>query len=124
ELLAASLARARGEDFFPVLAQHLAGVLGAREAHICEAASGRRVRILGAWRENGFIPNYEYDLDDAAAARGHLFSMALTAKDGAVLGHLLAWIDGDAAPGPAQRAACAVLADRAAAELRLVHVKR
>jgi hypothetical protein len=34
ELLAASLARARGEDFFPVLAEHLGSILGAREASV------------------------------------------------------------------------------------------
>jgi len=124
ESLAATLARARGEEFFPVLAQYLAGVLGAREAHICEAAPGGRVRTLGAWRDGGFIPNYEYLLDDAPSGGGNLFSLPLAAKDGAVLGHLLAWIDSAAPLTPAQRDACAVLADRAGAELRLVHVKR
>jgi len=93
------------------------------------------------------VSNYEYDLAgtpcaqvyegqpltasvDAArypAARHHGGSycgMPLTAKDGAVLGHWCAWIDGPATLDATQRAVCAVLADRAAAELRLVHVKR
>ena len=47
EMLAASLARARGDNFFPALAAHLAGVLGASEAMVCEAAANRRARTLG-----------------------------------------------------------------------------
>jgi len=124
ELLAASLVRARGDDFFPVLAQHLAGVLGAREAHICEALGGRRVRTLGVWRDDAYGATVEYGLDEVASHGGRLFSMALTAKDGAVLGHLFAWRNGNAELDATQRAACAIVADRAGAELRLVHVKR
>src|SRR4030095_4131820 len=46
------------------------------------------------------------------------------AKDGAVLGHLCAWFDHPVELDSLQRAVSTVLADRAAAELRLVHVKR
>ena len=46
EFLAASLARARGEDFFPALAEYLGTILGSREAAICEAAAPRRARTL------------------------------------------------------------------------------
>jgi transcriptional regulator with GAF, ATPase, and Fis domain len=124
ESLAASLARARGEDFFRVLAEALARVLGAREAHVCEVGGGRRVRALAVWRADGIAANYEYDIDAARMADGTFFEMPLAAKDGAVLGHLFAWIDGNQTFDATQRAACAVLADRAGAELRLTHVKR
>ena len=147
ELLAASFARARSEDFFPVLAAHLGAILDAREALICEAAPARRARTLAVWRREGPAPNYEYDVAGTPCARvydGHsvllavdpalfpgapkgctgYFGMPLTAKDGAVLGHLCAWLEHPAAPHSSQQAACEVLADRAAAELRLVHVKR
>ncbi|HET9863306.1 MAG TPA: sigma 54-interacting transcriptional regulator [Steroidobacteraceae bacterium] len=148
ELLAASFARARTEDFFPVLAAHLGAILDARETLITEAAPGRRARTLAVWRREGAAAsNYEYDVAglpcarvydgravllavDAelfpgapAGSRGY-FGMPLTAKDGAVLGHLCAWLDDAAGPDAVQQAACEVLADRAAAELRLVHVKR
>jgi transcriptional regulator with GAF, ATPase, and Fis domain len=147
ELLAASLARARTEDFFPVLAAHLGAILDARETLITEAAPGRRARTLAVWRRDGAASNYEYDVAGTPCARvyeGHgvlltvgaelfpgapagckaYFGMPLTAKDGAVLGHLCAWLEIPSGPDAVQKAACAVLADRAAAELRLVHVKR
>lgn len=147
ELLAASLARARGEDFFPVLAEHLGTVLGAREAAVCEAAAARRARTLAVWRPVGAVPNYEYDLAGTPCARVYdgqqvlvavdeetypgapqgrhtYFGIPLAAKDGVVLGHLCAWFDQAVELSSLQRAVSSVLADRAAAELRLVHVKR
>lgn len=145
--LAASLARARGEDFFPVLAEQLGRMLAAREASICEAAPVRRARTLAAWRPGGAIPNFEYDLAGTPCARVYLgehvlleiesdsftgthptgtgyFGMPLAAKDGAVLGHLCAWVENPGVLSAEQRAACYLLANRAAAELRLIHVKR
>ena len=140
EALAASLARARGEDFFAILARHLAGVVGARESMICEIIPGRRVRTLAVWRDNELAPNFEYDLVGTPCARVHggetllidlpapgtgvYFGIPLTAKDGAVLGHLCAWMNAGTQIDRTRRATCTVLADRAAAELRLVHVKR
>jgi formate hydrogenlyase transcriptional activator len=147
ELLAASLARARGEDFFPVLVEHLGAILGAREAAVCEAAAARRARTLAVWRPTGAVPNYEYDLAGTPCARVYdgqqvlvavdeetypgapqgrhtYFGIPLAAKDGVVLGHLCAWFDQAMQPSSMQRAVSSVLADRAAAELRLVHVKR
>jgi formate hydrogenlyase transcriptional activator len=139
EILAASLARTRGEDLFPVLARQLATILGARETLIGEASAGNRARTLAVWRDNDFAANYEYDLDATPCAkvyagetlftelpemRGIYFGVPLTAKDGAVLGHLCAWLGEAAVLDAGQRAACAVLADRAAAEIRLVRVKR
>ena len=147
QLLAASLARASGDDFFAVLAEHLGATLGAREALICEAAPARRARTVAVWRPAGSAPNYEYDLAGTPCSRvyageslrididpamfpgapqrwGSYLGMPLAAKDGAVLGHLCAWFDGPLALTDAQLAMCQVLANRAAAELRLVHVKR
>src|SRR5262245_37118359 len=114
QMLAACLARARGEEFFPVLAEHLGVALGAREALICEAAPARRARTLAVWRPGGRLDNYDYDLAGTPCARvyagerllidvdptafpgapqrwGTYFGMPLAAKDGAVLGHLCAW---------------------------------
>jgi len=146
ESLAASLARTRGEDFFAVLVRHLAGLLRAREALICEAAGNGRTRALAVWRNGELAQNFEYDLVGTPCARVHAgetlllevppdtagagqkswvyFGMPLAAKDGAVLGHLCAWLDEAAVLDGTRRTVCAVLADRAAAELRLVHVKR
>jgi len=147
QLLAASLARARGEDFFPVLAAHLGATLGAREALLCEALPGRRARALGAWRDGATATGYEYDLAGTPCARVYAgervqipidpslfpgapphavsyFGTPLAAKDGAVLGHICAWFDAPFTMTPLQRTICELIADRAAAELRLVHVKR
>jgi transcriptional regulator with GAF, ATPase, and Fis domain len=147
ELLAASLARARGDHFFPALADHLAVALDATDVLICEAASGKRARTLAVWREGSLLTNYEYALEGTPCApvqggaqstvdlsagvyRGALrqsggyFGMPLTANDGAVLGHLCAYTREPPPITAAARAICEVLANRAAAELRLVHVKR
>jgi formate hydrogenlyase transcriptional activator len=147
ELLAASLARARGEHFFPAVAAHLAEVLGGAEALICEAAPNRRVRTLAVWRAGGAIPNYEYDLEGTPCAAvqagevlaielaggaypaafrksGGYFGMPLTANDGAVLGHLCIYSERPVILTGSTRAICDILAHRAAAELRLAHVKR
>lgn len=147
QFLAASLARARGEEFFPVLAAHIGVSLGAREVSICEALPGRRARALGAWRAGANIPGYEYDLAGTPCAHVYTgervqanidpsifpgapqnsvayFGTPLAANDGAVLGHLCAWFDRPFTMTPELRAVCDLVADRAAAELRLVHVKR
>jgi formate hydrogenlyase transcriptional activator len=147
EELAASLARARGDNFFPELATLLARVLGAAEAFICEAIPNERARTLGAWRSGSVVANYEYDLErtpcaavqagqilmaDLAAGAypgafrksGGYFGMPLSANDGAVLGHLGVYTDDLVTFAPPARAVCDIIANRAAAELRLVHVKR
>ena len=147
EMLAASLARARGDHFFPVLAGHLAEVCGASEALVCEAAANRRARTLAVWRRGETIPNYDYDLDGTPCARvqagqvlsleisaaafpgapsnyGGYFGMPLAANDGAVLGHLAVYSERPLSLDAKQRAICDILANRCAAELRLVHVKR
>jgi transcriptional regulator with GAF, ATPase, and Fis domain len=147
ETLAASLARARGDHFFSVLAAHLAGTLGATEALICEAAPNRRARTLAVWRRGETIPNYDYDLDGTPCAKvqaghalaveltpgaypgspqehGGYFGMPLSANDGAVLGHIAVYCERPLSLSGSQRAICDILANRCAAELRLVHVKR
>src|SRR3954466_9357650 len=68
ESLAASLVRARGEDFFPALVQHLVRVLDAREALIGEVAYGRRTRTLAAWRDGSPVANHEYALEGTPCA--------------------------------------------------------
>jgi transcriptional regulator with GAF, ATPase, and Fis domain len=147
ELLAASLARARGDNFFPALAAHLALVLGANQAMVCEAAPNRRARTLAVWRRGEPAPNYDFDLDGTPCAKvqagqalaieltaasfpgalqdhGGYFGMPLSANDGAVLGHLAVYSERPLTLDAAQRAICDILANRCAAELRLVHVKR
>jgi formate hydrogenlyase transcriptional activator len=61
-----------------------------------------------------------------AARPGHrgYFGMPLTANDGAALGHLCAYAARPLMPSLRARALCDILAVRAAAELRLTHVKR
>jgi len=147
ERLAASLARARGDNFFPALAAHLGEVIGASAALVCEATANRRARTLGAWRDGAAAPNYEYELEGTPCAKvqagqaltidlsggafpgapqkeGGYFGMPLAANDGAVLGHLCAYSQRPLSLSAMQRAVCDILANRAAAELRLVHVKR
>jgi transcriptional regulator with GAF, ATPase, and Fis domain len=145
-MLAASLGRARGDNFFPALVAHIAEVLGASEAMVCEAAASRRARTLAVWRRGESVPNYDYDLDGTPCAKvqagqaltidlagafpgalrkyGGYFGMPLAANDGAVLGHLAVYTESPPAFSPAQRSVCDILANRCAAELRLVHVKR
>jgi transcriptional regulator with GAF, ATPase, and Fis domain len=147
ELLAASLARARGDNFFPALTAHVAEALGASEAMVCEAAANRRARTLAVWRRGELSPNYDYDLEGTPCARvqagqtitvevtagsfpgaprnhGGYFGMPLAANDGAVLGHLAVYFERPTSLTPTQRVICDILANRCAAELRLVHVKR
>ncbi|HEY6123691.1 MAG TPA: sigma 54-interacting transcriptional regulator [Steroidobacteraceae bacterium] len=147
ELLAASLTRARGDNFFPALAAHLGEVLGATQSMVCEAAANRRARTLGVWRDGAVASNYDYDLEGTPCAkvqagqalaveltpgsfpgapqqRGGYFGMPLAANDGAILGHFCAYLERPLPLSQTQRAVCDILANRAAAELRLVHVKR
>ncbi len=145
--LASSLARARGDNFFPALAAHLGEAIGATTTLVCEAAANRRARTLAVWRDGAAVPNYDYDLEGTPCAKvqagqaltielsvgafpgapqkhGGYFGMPLTANDGAVLGHLCAYSERPLSLSPTQRAICDIVANRAAAELRLVHVKR
>ena len=69
EMLAASLARARGDNFFPALTAHIAVALGATEAMVCEAAANRRARTLAVWRRGEPVPNYDYDLEGTPCAK-------------------------------------------------------
>jgi formate hydrogenlyase transcriptional activator len=147
ERLAASLARAGGRQFFSVLAEHLAAVLDAAEVLICESASDNRARTLAVWRAGELAPNYDYGLDGtpcaavragqsltielptgdypgAARQSGGYFGTPLASNDGAVLGHLCAYTERPLQLTSSDRAVCSILASRAAAELRLVHIKR
>ncbi|HUR60674.1 MAG TPA: sigma 54-interacting transcriptional regulator, partial [Opitutaceae bacterium] len=145
--LAAGLARARGNAFFPELAALLAELLGAEEARICEVAPNHRARTLGVWRDGGAAQPFEYDLagtpcadvitgqtvagaldsaryPSAPSGRRGYFGMPLTANDGAALGHLCAYAASPLMPSLRARSLCDILAVRASAELRLTHVKR
>ncbi len=147
ELLAAGLARARGADFFPVLAQQVARILDAAEVLVCEVAPNNRARTLSVWRAGAAATNYEYDLagtpcsgvlagatlalaigpGEFPGAPGKYpgyFGTPLNADNGAVLGHLCAYAERPIELDARRRALCDIIAKRAAAELRLVHVKR
>lgn len=145
--LAAGLARARGTSLFTDLAALLADLLGADETRICELTPNHRARALGAWRASAAVPEFEYDLPGTPCAdvlagqtlagaldatrypaapagyRGY-FGIPLTANDGAPLGHLCGYAARPLLPSPRSRALCDIVAVRAAAELRLTHVKR
>jgi formate hydrogenlyase transcriptional activator len=147
ELLAAGLARARGADLFPVLAQQAARILEAAEVSVCEVAPNNRARTLAVWRAGTIGSNYEYDLAGTPCAgvltgatltltlapgefpavsprHAGYFGAPLNADNGAVLGHLCAYSERPFDLDGRRRALCDILAKRAAAELRLVHVKR
>ena len=81
QLLGASLARARGEEFFPVIAEHLGVALRPREVTICESAAARRARTLAVWRPDGGVQNYEYDLAGTPCARVYAGERLLVAVD-------------------------------------------
>lgn len=144
--LAAGLTRARGEGFFPALASLLGDLLGAVETRFTEVAPNNHARTLGVWR-GSTLANFDYDLAGTPCAdvlKGQIlagaldhtrfpnaprdadgyFGMPLTANDGVALGHLCAFAKGPLMPTPRARALCDILAVRAAAELRLTHVKR
>jgi formate hydrogenlyase transcriptional activator len=145
--LATGLTSARGAALFPELARLLAYLLGADEARICELVPNNRARALGAWRAGAAATQFEYELAGTPCAdvlagqtivgeldvhrypnsppgqRGY-FGMPLMANDGAALGHVCAFHAQPLMPSLRARALCDILAVRAAAELRLTHVKR
>jgi formate hydrogenlyase transcriptional activator len=58
------VARAQGEEFFRLLAQHLASALAVQYAFIteCTAVDQTRVRALAFWNGENFAPGVEYAL--------------------------------------------------------------
>jgi transcriptional regulator with GAF, ATPase, and Fis domain len=118
--LARAAADARGAALFPAIVRFVARALGADKALISES-DGSRARTLAVLADGATSPNYEYALDDAAAAPGPSgVDLPLTDADGGVLGHLRAWRTHDA-PVPAEiRLLCEMLVGRAAAELQLL----
>jgi formate hydrogenlyase transcriptional activator len=117
--LARAAANARGDALFPAIVKFVARALGADKALISET-EGTRARTLAVLVNGEPAPNYEYPLDDAAAAPGESgFDLTLADGDGGVCGHVRAWRT-HAAPVAAEvRLLCEVLAGRAAAELQL-----
>ena len=140
ELLATGFARARTEGVFSVLAQMFAAALNASEVMVCEVSARTRARALAVWRDGASAPNYEYELAGTPCARARAgetltldlstgqyrgyFGTPLMANDGAVLGHVCAYTKASLRFDARRRRLCEILAARAAAELRLVHVKR
>jgi transcriptional regulator with GAF, ATPase, and Fis domain len=146
-MFAAELVRARGTGIFPDLARLLSGLLEADEARICAVAPNFSTTTIGVWRGGRAAANFVYTLAGTpcaevltgktlagaidrsrfpafAAEYAGYFGMPLTANDGAALGHLCAFAKQPIALSARTRAFCDILAVRAAAELRLSHVKR
>ena len=118
--LARAAADARGAALFPAIVRFVARALGADKALISES-DGSRARTLAVLANGATSPNYEYALDDAAAAPGPSgVDLPLTDADGGVLGHIRAWRTHDAPVAAEIRLLCEVLAGRAAAELQLL----
>jgi PAS domain S-box-containing protein len=63
--VADSLASARGEACFQIVARAFARVMGVREAFVCEPCDQppTKARMLAWWCDGGFLPNVEYDLE-------------------------------------------------------------
>lgn len=62
--LAEGLTSARGQEYFRTLVRNFAGVLGTRDAFLCEALDRpvTRVRTLAYWTRGDFRDNVEFDL--------------------------------------------------------------
>jgi PAS domain S-box-containing protein len=63
--VAESLATARGEVCFQIVARSFAQVMGVREAFVCEPCDQppTKARMLAWWCEGRFLPNVEYELE-------------------------------------------------------------
>jgi transcriptional regulator with GAF, ATPase, and Fis domain len=142
QTLATSLARARGDAFFPALARYLARSLDAARVLVTESVDDARARTLAVFADGNALPNYEFALDgtpcqavlagatlqmETALAerfpRGALgfqgyFGVPITSADGEVLGHLCAFGTHQLPVSAAQRLSCEMLAARASAELQ------
>lgn len=55
-------ASAAGADFFPCLVQHMAAALHARYAFVAECDEAKHARVLAFWKDDGFVPNFEFDV--------------------------------------------------------------
>ena len=129
--LARAAASARGAAFFAAIVRFVARALGADKTLISQA-DGTRARTLAVLVNGEMAPNYEFALDDPAAAPGDSgFDLPLTDSDGTVRGHVRAWRK-DATPlsteakllcegprGPRGGRAAVVAGERAAARPQL-----
>src|SRR5688500_13726897 len=142
QTIAAGLARARGEAFFPALAQYLARLLGASRVLVSEAVDDARARTLAVVNYGIAQPDHEFELDGTpcqAVLAGELvhqesgiaqrfpkgttgyqgyLGIPITSADGEVLGHFCAFGTHLLPVSNAQRLSCELLAARAGAELQ------
>jgi GAF domain-containing protein len=132
--LAAGVARARGDGFFPAIAHCLASALHASRALVSETVDETHVHTLAVYADGAPLPNYPYALegtpcqqvlagdavhhDAPQAGRPAYFGLPLHADDGLVLGHLCASDAVGLMVSPRSRLLCELLAAQAAAELQ------
>jgi transcriptional regulator with GAF, ATPase, and Fis domain len=146
--LAAEVARARGEAFFPAFAKCVAEVLDASETLIAKTSSGNRARTLAAWANATAKPNYKYELAGtpceavlggnnvhvefrvverfprAFTTNAGYFGIPLSSSDGRVIGHFCAYRPGSLPLSDQQKSFCEILAARASTELQLRAAER
>jgi hypothetical protein len=134
DVLAAGVARVRGEELFAAIARCLAGMLEASHALVSEAIDEANVQTLAVFADGAPRPNYPYALAGAPCERvlaGECihhetgladppasFGLPRTADDGSVLGHVCASASGTLRVSPRQKLLCEMLAARVAAELQ------
>jgi hypothetical protein len=147
--IAAGLARARGEAFFPALAQYVARLLGASRVVVTETGDDEaRVHTLAVVNEGIRQPDQDIELEGTpcqVVLSGELlhletglaqrfprgsqgyqgyFGIPITSSDGEVLGHFAAFGTHILAVSGAQRLSCEQLAARAGAELQQLAASR
>lgn len=137
-----------GADFFRALVKNLSAVMDTRGAWVTEyLPKDNRLRALAFWMKDGFVENYEYDLNGTACERVvanrkliHIpermidlfpdrpelvamnavsyLGVALLDTRGEVIGHLSVMDDKPMPPQPRLMSLFEIFAARAAAELR------
>jgi hypothetical protein len=147
--IAAGLARARGEAFFPALAQYLARLLGAARVVISETGDDdSHAHTLAVINDGIRQPDHDLELEGTpcqAVLSGELvhvetgmaqrfprgsqgyqgyFGIPITSADGEVLGHFGAFGTHILTVSNAQRLTCEQLAARAGAELQQLATSR
>ncbi len=145
-------ASALGAEFFPSLVRHMASALGAHYAFVAECEDGKHARVLAFWKDNGFAPNFEFDVsgtpcekvlrgetcyypenlatvfpeNEAIRASGSQSYLGVPMLDpsGQIIGHLVAGDDRPTRYDARQISAIQIFAARAAAELKRQRAER